>query len=228
MARPDATAGAALENNQPFLPVYFIYLDFDGDPVRANTSGRDLTLAGTGQPDLDGEYFGVSPKVVSVSPVRMASGGSKPVTVRASGLPDLDDDLLEAIHNRTAWQSRTARLWQMIRNVDRVPQGAIRHYHTGYMMNVAVRGARGSQIIDLTIESYLASYSAPSGRTYLDAEDFDPGDMSARAAIAIANGISGNPLVSSTPSPNTGGGGGGLFGAGGTIDRLFSGRVTHV
>lgn len=213
MARPDATAGAALENNQHINPVYFIFMDFDGDPLRANTSGRDITLAGTGQPDLDGEYFGVSGKVVSVSPVQMSSGGSKPVTVRLSGLPDIDDDLLDGIHDRSVWQSRTARLWQLIRDVDRVQQGGIRHYHTGYMMNVVIRGAKGSQIIDMVVESYLASFSTPSGRTYLDAEEFDPGDMSARAAIAIANGVSGNPLVDSTPSPNTGGGGGGGGGA---------------
>lgn len=216
MARPDATAGAALDGNKAILPVYFVFMDFVGDPLRANTSGRDVTLAGTGQPDLDGQYFGVSPKVVSISPVVIRQGGSQPVTARLSGLPDLDDDLLEGINDRTLWQGRVARLWQAIRNADRVQQGAIRHYYTGYMVAVAVRGQKGSQIIEMTIESYLASFSAPSGRSYLDAEEFDPGDLSARAAVAIANGISGNPLVNNTPTPGgVGGVGGGLVGGGG-------------
>lgn len=209
MARPDATAGAALENNQTILPVYFVFMDFLGDPLRANTSGQDVTLAGTGQPDLDGDYFGIASKLVQISPVRIGKGGSEPVTARLSGLPELDDDLLEGIHTKAVWQGRTARLWQAIRNADRQQQGGIRHYYTGYMVNVAVRGSRGSQIIEMTIESYLASFSQPSGRTYLDAEEFDPGDMSARAAVAIANGISGNPLLGGTGTPGLGGGGGG-------------------
>jgi hypothetical protein len=215
MARPDATAGAALEQNQTILPVYFVFMDFLDDPLRANTSGRDVELAGTGQPDLDGDYFGIATNLVSISPVRMGRGGSQPVTARLSGLPDINDELLAGINNKSVWQGRTARLWQAIRNADREQQGAIRHYYTGYMVNVSVRGDRGSQIIEMTIESYLASFSAPSGRSYLDAEEFDPGDMSARASIAIANGVSGNPLISGTGTPGLGGGGGDYGGGGG-------------
>lgn len=209
MARPDSTAGAALEDNQPFRPVFFFFMDFNGDPLRANTSGEDITLASTGQPDLDGAYFGVNSDLVYVSPVRMSTGGSQPVTARLSGLRDLNDDLLEAINTRSTWQGRTARLWQAIRNTDRTQQGGIRHYYTGYMMNVALKGSREAQTIEMTIESYLASFSTPSGQTYLNAADFDPGDLSAKAAIAIANGISGNPLVNSTSTPGVIGGGGG-------------------
>lgn len=222
MARPDATAGAALEQNKPILPVYFVFLDFDDEPLRVNTSGRDIPLAGTGQPDLDGDYMGVSGKFLSISPVRMAGGGSKPVTATLSGLRGVDDDLLEAINTRSLWQSRTARLWQMIRDGDRVQQGAIRHYYTGYMMSVSVKGGGGNQSIEMTIESYLASFSAPSGRTYLDAEEFDPGDMSARAAVAIANGISGNPLINNTGTPGIGASGdyGGAGGIGGMLREV--------
>lgn len=228
MARPDAAAGAALDGNKTILPVYFVYLDFlnpanlaERDPLRATTAGQDVVLAGTGQPDLDGEYWGLASKLIEVSPVRIGQGGSQPVTARLSGLPELDDDLLEGIHNKTVWQGRTARLWQAIRNADRVQQGGIRHYYTGYMVNVVVRGARGSQIIELTIESYLASFSQPSGRTYLDAEEFDPGDMSARAAIAIANGVSGNPLIGNTGTPGVGGGAGGGGDARGVAGRVI-------
>jgi hypothetical protein len=38
------------------------------------------------------------------------------------------------------------------------------------------------------IESYLAALTSASNRTYLDQERYDAGDLSARAAIAIANG----------------------------------------
>lgn len=227
MARPDALAGAALEQNKTILPVYFIYLDFLDDELRANTSGRDVTLAGTGQPDLDGDYFGVVSKLVSISPVRIGPGGSQTVNVRLSGLPDLDDDLIEGINTKSVWQGRTARMWQAIRNSDRQQQGGIRHYYTGYMMNVSQRRQKRSTTIELSIESYLASFSQPSGRTYLDAEEFDPGDMSARAAIAIANGVSGNPLISGTTTPGVGGGGGGGGGDEGERARGFAERMIN-
>jgi hypothetical protein len=226
MARPDATAGAALEQNKTILPVYYVFMDFVDDELRANTSGRDVTLLGTGQPDLDGEYFGIATNLVSISPVRMADGGSQPVVVRLSGLRDLNDDLLEAISTRSRWQGRTARLWQTIRDETRAQQGGIRHYYTGYMMSVALRGSRESQTVEMTIESYLASFSAPSGQTYLNAEDFDPGDMSARATIAITNGISGNPLLAGTGTPGLGGGEIDAGGAGGR--RGGRGLVHHL
>lgn len=225
MARPDAAAGAALEQNRRISPVYFVLMDFLGDPLRANTSGRNVTLAGSGQPDLDGEYFGVPAKLVSISPVRVGPGGSQPVTVRLSGLPDIDDDLLAGINDKSVWRGRVARFWQQIRNADRQQQGGIRHYYTGYMVGVAVRGQRGSQIIEMKVESYIASFSAPSGRTYLDAEEFDPGDMSARAAVAIANGISGNPLVNTTPGRGGGSFGGGAGGGGGGGGRFLENNI---
>ena len=71
-----------------------------------------------------------------------------------------------------------------------------------------------SQTINLTIESYLAAFGRASGRTYMDQELYDPGDLSARAVIAIANGNSGNSLVSNTRT-GTGSGGGGGYGGGG-------------
>lgn len=234
MARPDATAGAALENNQTILPVYWVFMDFLDpanlalpDPLRANTSGKDVTIVGSGQVGLDGDFFGVESNLVSVSPVRIGKGGSAPVSITLSGLPDVNDELLEGINNRTVWQGRMARMWQSIRNADRVQQGGLRHYHTGYMVNVQVRGSKGNQIIEMTMESYLASFSQPSGRTYLDAELFDPGDMSARAAIAIANGVSGNPLISGTNTPGVGGGGGGGGGFDGELARGVAARTIN-
>ena len=98
--------------------------------------------------------------------------------------------------------------------VDPSQRGAIQHYYTGYMVALKIGGSPASQTIEVSIETYLAAFAQASNRSYLDQELFDPGDLSARAAVAIANGVSGNPLVSNTPTPGNGagaGGGGGLY-----------------
>ncbi len=199
MSRPDAAASAAIDR-QVIRPVFFCYLDIIGDPLRACTAGRSLKLSGTGDPDLDDQVFdGIDPKVVDIGPVRAKDGGSDAVTAKLSGLVALDADLLNLIGDAANWQGRTARLWRMIRDEDGAQRGAIQHYYTGWMTALAITGDPASgQTINLTIEAYLAAYSQASNRSYMDQELFDAGDLSARAAMAIANGNSGSPLTGNT------------------------------
>lgn len=213
MSRPDSAASAALDADV-IRPVFFAELDFVGDPLRANTSGQSVQITGTGT-DLDGKVFdGISADLVEISPVRNKDGGSETVTARLSGIVGLDQELLAIIGDPAKWQGRPARLWRLIRDAFGTQQGAIQHYYTGYMVALKIGGSPASQTIEVSIETYLAAFAQASNRSYLDQELFDPGDLSARAAVAIANGVSGNPLVSNTPTPGNGagaGGGGGLY-----------------
>jgi hypothetical protein len=213
---PDSTAATALDA-QVIKPVWFAYLDIDGDPVRCNTSGADITISGTGDPDLDGGTFiGISGTLVDVSPVAVREGGSDRVTAQLSGLPTLDADILEQLGAPANWQGRPARLWRTIRNAMNVQQGGFQAYYTGYMTALDHAGDDTGQTIRVTIETYLAAFSAASNRTYLDQERYDPGDLSARASIAIANGISKNPgaVIGGGGSP------GGRSGPGGRVQEL--------
>lgn len=199
MSRPDATASAAL-GDEVVKPVYFAFADFLNEPVRANTSGRTIAVTGVGDPDLYGQTFdGLSGDLVDVGPVGAAEGGSKTLTVRLSALIDLDNDLLNEIGDPANWQGRTFRMWRMIRDCDGLQQGAIQHYYTGYMVDLTIDSSPGNQIMTLEIEGYVAAFSDASNRTYLDQEDFDPGDLSAAAALGSANGTSGNSIVNNTP-----------------------------
>ena len=204
MSLPDVTAAAALDADV-VKPVWFVFLDFVGDPVRGNSSGVDITISGTGQPDLDGEFLGVDPSLVSVSSLKIAPGGSDTMTVRLSGIRGLDDDARQLLADPANWQGRVARMWRMIRNAENVQQGGIQHYYTGYMMSLAHLGSASGLTIEVSIESYLAAFGEASGRTYLDQESFDPGDLSARAALAIANGNSSSPLISGAGGAGAGG-----------------------
>lgn len=214
MSLPDATYSAALD--EPIIkPVWFAFLDFVGDPVRANTSGRDVTPSGYGDPDIDGQTFvGISGELVSVSPVKIGPGGSETVTAQLSGIPGLDDDEIALLNDPANWRSRDARLWNIVRNAANVQQGGFHSYYTGKMVGLSHSGSGEGQILTVTIESYLGVFSEPSNRTYLDQERYDPGDESARAAIAIANGN----YTGARTGYGAGGGGGGR---GGGADNGF-------
>lgn len=209
MSRPDSTASAALDQ-QVIRPAFLAFLDVVGDPLRACTAGKSLAFSGTSDPDLDGYTFdGVDAQFVDISPVRMKDGGSDAVTAKLSGIVGLDTDMLNLLGNSANWQGRTARLWRIIRDEHGTQQGAIQPYYTGYMVALSIGGSPEGQTIEVTIESYLVAFSQASNRGYLDQEAFDPGDLSAKATIAIANGTSGNPLTGNTPVSTGGGYGGG-------------------
>jgi hypothetical protein len=206
VSRPDATAAAALDA-QVIRPVFFCYLDIVGDPLRACTAGQSIAFApgATGEPDLDGHtYDGINPRFIDIGPVRQKDGGSDSITCKLSGLVTLDTALLNIIGSPANWQGRTARLWRTIRDAAGTQQGAIQHLFTGWMTSLVIAGSPEGQTINLTIQSYLAAFSGASGRTYLDQEQFDPGDLSARASIALANGL-GSPLLNGTPASTDGG-----------------------
>ena len=208
MSRPDGTASAALDA-QVIRPVWFVYLDVVGDPVRACTAGQSIAFGAgaTGDADLDGYMFdGINPQFVEIGPVRQKDGGSDSMTIKLSGLVTIDTALLAAIATEANWRGRVARIWRTIRDASATQQGAIQHIFTGYMTSLPITGTpNGEQTINLTVQSYLAAYSGASGRSYLDQASFDPGDLSATAAIAIANGLSGNAALSATPASTDGG-----------------------
>lgn len=212
MSRPDSAASAAL-HAQVIRPVWLGFLDFLTEPVRVNTSGASITFSGTGSSDLDGFTFdGISADIVDISEIATSESGTESITATLSGITGLDDDMLAEIDDATNWQGRTCQLWRIIRNAANVQQGGVQHYYTGYMTDLEVNAAPDGQVITVTIEGYVSAFSAPSYRSYLDQARFDPDDQSARAAIAIANGTSGNSLTSNTPV----GGGGGSYGGGGS------------
>lgn len=210
MPGPDATASAALSS--PILhPCWIGWFDFDGDPLRVTTAPNDVPFSGTGDAELDGfTFLSADPSLVSISDVHHKEDGSETVTASLSGLPVLDADILNIIGDRTKWRGRAAALWLMLYDENLARVGNVWRFYTGTMSAVPIRPSTDSQTIEVQIESYLASLSQASNRTYLDQQQYDPGDLSADAAIAIANGTSGNGLA---------GTGGGMSGGGGLGGR---------
>lgn len=188
MSRPDPAASAALDGDI-IRPGFFVFLDIADNPVRFNTLGYDVTVSGSGFAEMDGQPFiGTNGKFVDIGAVQAKSGGSDQLVCSLSGLRDIDNETLNIIGDQTKWQGRPAFLWRMIRDENGTQQGAIQHYYTGYMVALSIEGDPAEQTIQLAIEGYLVAFSQASNRTYLDQDLFDPADLSATAAIAIANG----------------------------------------
>jgi len=190
-SRPDSAAQAALAASVR-RPVTFAFLDLKGEPIRVTNAPYSFTFAGTGDEDLDGFTFdAVDPRVVSVGPVKAREGGTDTLTLQLSGLAGVDDELMTQIGDRSNWAGRDCRLWRaMLDPHDMTRIGAIWSFYTGYMSVPKITGDRTGQVINMSVESYLAFFGQASNRTYLDQQSYDPGDQSAALAIAIANGAS--------------------------------------
>lgn len=215
MPGPDASASAAL-GASVLHPCWVGWLDFSGDPVRVTTAPYNVTFTGTGDTDLDGFTFeAMNPQFIGISPVTHSDGGSDTVTAVMSGLVSVDTDLLNIIGNPALWRGRDAALWLMLYDANLARIGNVWRYYTGKMVAAPIKGSPDEQSVEVVIENYLASLSQVSGRTYLDQQSYDAGDLSAEAAIAIANGTGGAGLYDSSGAygmPGVGGGGGfGLY-----------------
>lgn len=190
-SRPDAAASLVLDS-EVVRPAFLVWLDFVGDPVRSTTWIADITLAGTGDADLDGYTFdALDPDLVSISDAINREGGSETVTARLSGLVGPNTDLLNIIGDVSKWRGRDARLWCIVHDEQYMRQGAVWAYYTGRMVSARIGGSADDQFVEVGIESYLATLTQASNRTYLDQAYFDPGDLSAECAISIANGDTG-------------------------------------
>ena len=201
----DLTASAALDA-VVIKPVYFAFLDFENEPTRVNTSGADITPAGTGDPDLDGHLFsGLRADILDIGPVLNRVSGTESISISASGLSELDDDMLAEIADPAHWRGREVRLWRVIRNAANEQQGGFQHYYTGHMANMTIPARSSGQSIDLTIESYVSAYADASNRTYLDQERYDPDDKSARGMVAIGNNAGGGTPAGQVLSAGGGG-----------------------
>lgn len=188
--------------------VWFGWLDFLGDPVRATTlpGGRTFAAGETGDPDLDGRTFEWVPGgLVSVGELTQDRDGASGFEVTLSGLVGPDNDLLNMLATSTNWRGRTGRLWHG--TATNGVLSAIAGYGTGYMVSSVLGGLPdGGQTVTIGLENYIVLLTQARGRTYQDQALYDPGDLSAARIRAAANGQSGAAILPGTSTRPSGGG----------------------
>jgi hypothetical protein len=191
MSNLNATVQGVIEG-QVVNARWVCYLDVDTDPLRATTGLYDKTFSGTGDADLDGFTFESYPaELISVSEVQHDESGSNQVAVTMSGLIVNNAAFLALIGDRTKWQGRTARLWWYVVDENETQiTSDVYGYYTGYMNDITINGSPDQQSITMTIEHYLTTLTVTSNKTYAMQREFDSGDYSADASVAVANGTS--------------------------------------
>lgn len=191
MSNLNGTVQAVIEG-QVVNARWVCYLDVDTDPLRATTGLYNKTFTGTGDVDLDGFTFESYPaELISVSEVQHDESGSNQVAVTMSGLVVNNAAFLALIGDRTKWQGRTARLWWYVVDENETQiTSDVYGYYTGYMNDITINGSPDQQSITMTIEHYLTTLTITTNKTYAMQKEFDSGDFSADASIAVANGTS--------------------------------------
>lgn len=213
----DSTAIAAVEG-EAFSPVWLIYLDLADGALRVTNYGQPITVSGSGDSELDGNYTAWGGQFLEIGDINNTDGGSDTRVHRLSGIVTIDTDLLNDIGDRAKWQGRPCRIWcRVYDETGATPQGAIAPWDTGYMSSVRILAAPEGQEILLSVENWRAAFNNPSNRTYLGQKDYDSADTSAQATIAAANGLRRDSGASGGVGPGlgTGGTGGGGIGSGG-------------
>lgn len=189
----DAPAAAALAQ-ATIIPAEFVFVDF-GDPLRVTTFGRDVTVTGSGDPELDGTYSAVSAKLLEFGETTQKEGGSEQFTVTMSGILSIDPELLAAIGDVSKWRGRVIRRWKRLYDEADVAIGAFVPHETGYMLQPEILPSPEAQTIRMHCANYLAAFSQASGRSYLGQADYDAADQSARATIGAANNATSGPAA---------------------------------
>lgn len=219
----DATTQAALEAPVLYWRV-LLYADFVDDVVRATSGLYNRTISGSGDSELDGAYDAYDPNMISVGNVAHNETGSDTVAISLNGIlagadlildrfdkviQDRNGDylrvngsnFLNTIGDKSRWQGRVARLWFYCVDADEQQIGQIIPYYTGYMNDVTITGSPEQQTITLTIENYITTLSVSQNKNYLSQAEYDSGDLSADAAIAAANGMTGAGLSDRASMP---------------------------
>lgn len=189
-------------------PIRFAFLDFADEPMYLTDCPYSVTFSDTGDEDLDGHtYSPIDNQPISVSDVQQNASGADTVTFTLSGLIGIDSEIMNTIGDLSQWRGRVVRLWRAMFDGNFAMYGRPDPYFTGYMSVPSFGFGKNNSMIQLSAESYLASITQASNRSYLSQQEFDSGDLSAEASIAIANGTDTNNLGSSTAGLNIPSGG---------------------
>jgi hypothetical protein len=181
-----------------------ILADFVDMPLAGALAAQPISvpLALPDAGDAAGQQFvPLNTDLLQISPVGTGSGGTESFVFSMMADP-ANPEMIDAVNDPAIYAGRDITLWLCTIDAAGTATG-IEAIFAGAMNQPSEQIGAEGWTLTMICESYLALLSGPPSRTYLIQELFDPGDLSARATLAVGSNA---PM-------QRGGGGRGLVGA---------------
>lgn len=210
------------EKVNPNPPVWFVYLDIEGDPVRAWTAPWNKTFAAdeTGDPLLDGFTFLGVGSIGQVGEIADGLSGGGPVTLTLPAVDPAETAFNEIVAEARNWQWRRGVVWHSYVNGETGQLlYAPKRRRSGRMDNLKALDREEDAVITVDIESHAAHASVALESRYAEQPEVDPTDISQSWVHDLANKKITVGGTTTTPG-GRGGGGSGPGGNGGLVNEL--------
>lgn len=181
------TEAQASEN----MPVFFIRLNIETDPVIMWTGYGDYTPSGTGDVAFDGFTFVGLGNIGEISTMRDTDNGSGPVTLTLPGVDLQDTALKEIIYDARKWQWKKAWVWFGYLNTSLGVVVKPTRMKTGRIDTLEASVRKGEGVVTLVVESHQANISQAQDKRMVDQQNIDPTDTSMDFIYDLANKTAG-------------------------------------
>lgn len=178
------------EKVNPRPPVWFVYLDIEGDPVRAWTATWNMTFGAseTGDPLLDGFEFLATGGLGEIGNIADGLTGGGPVTLRLPAVDPAETAFNEIVANARSWQWRRAVIWRSYIDLE---TGQLlyppRRVRSGRMDNLKAVDAEDDAYISVDVESHAAHAQVALESRYAEQREIDATDISQKWVHDLAN-----------------------------------------
>ena len=198
-----------LDDNLP-IPVFFVRLNIDTDPVYAWTGFGPKSFTSTGDSALDGITFLGIGNIAEIGSLEEKEDGSQSVPLILPGV-DLNDDVLKQIvrDNRT-WRRKKGYIWFTTMEPDGTLSGTPTRVKTGRMDVFSVEQDGEEGVVKVDLEAFASHVSEALNSAYSEQVFLiDSTDTSQNFAHALANMV---PEIGPRDGQVSGGG---AYGGGG-------------
>lgn len=190
-------------------PIWFLWLDVEGDPLRMHTGLGEITFGAseTGDPALDGYTFTGLGQLATIGQIQESENGSGPVSITVPGVDPEVAGFKPFIADARRWQFRRAVLWFSYVTADGT--GLVdspEREKTGRMDDMDIEHSGDTCTITLNLEGFAASSGPPLNSRYADQAEIDPDDISQIYVADLSNRqVQLGPAGSSSATSGSGG-----------------------
>jgi len=179
------------EGEKPVIyPVWFLWLDVEGDPLHAFTGVGEISFGAseTGDALLNGQTFTGLGQIAMIGDIQESENGSGPVRITVPGVDPALFGFKPLVADRRRWQFRRAVMWFSYMAED--ASGLIdypQREKTGRMDNLEVVHDGDTCTITLDIAGFSSSGKYPNGGKYAEQPEIDPNDIGMSFVADLAN-----------------------------------------